>query len=207
MNTEILSDITVHMKYAKYNQDISRRETWEEIVERNMQMHIKTYPKLKEEIENVYNDFIRTKKVLPSMRSMQFGGKPIEISPNRVYNCAYMPLDSYLSFSEAMFLLLGGTGVGYSVQRHHIEQLPEIRHPKADRQRRYLIADSIEGWADAVKVLLECYIGTRTSTPIFDYSDIRPKGSILKTSGGKAPGPQPLRECLVKVEGILQNIK
>jgi len=207
MNTEILSDITVHMKYAKYNQDISRRETWEEIVERNMQMHIKTYPKLKEEIENVYNDFIRTKKVLPSMRSMQFGGKPIEISPNRVYNCAYMPLDSYLSFSEAMFLLLGGTGVGYSVQRHHIEQLPEIRHPKADRQRRYLIADSIEGWADAVKVLLECYIGTRTSTPIFDYSDIRPKGSILKTSGGKAPGPQPLRECLVKVEGILQNIQ
>jgi len=207
MNTEILSDITVHMKYAKYNQDISRRETWEEIVERNMQMHIKTYPKLKEEIENVYNNFIRTKKVLPSMRSMQFGGKPIEISPNRVYNCAYMPLDSYLSFSEAMFLLLGGTGVGYSVQRHHIEQLPEIRHPKADRQRRYLIADSIEGWADAVKILLECYIGIRTSTPIFDYSDIRPKGSILKTSGGKAPGPQPLRECLVKVEGILQNIQ
>ncbi len=207
MNTEILSDITVHMKYAKYNQDISRRETWEEIIEINMQMHIKTYPKLKEEIKNVYNEFIRTKKVLPSMRSMQFGGKPIEISPNRVYNCAYMPLDSYLSFSEAMFLLLGGTGVGYSVQRHHIEQLPEIRHPKADRKRRYLIADSIEGWADAVKVLMESYIGIRTSTPAFDYSDIRPKDSILKTSGGKAPGPQPLRECLVKVEGILQNIQ
>ena len=141
------------------------------------------------------------------MRSMQFGGKPIEISPNRIYNCAYMPLDSYLSFSEAMFLLLGGTGVGYSVQRHHIEQLPEIRHPKADRKRRHLIADSIEGWADAVKVLMESYIGIRTSTPAFDYSDIRPKGSILKTSGGKAPGPQPLRECLVKVEGILQNIQ
>jgi len=205
MNTEILSDITVHMKYAKYNSELLRRETWNEIVERNKTMHIKTYPNLSEEIKNVYENFVRTKKVLPSMRSMQFGGKPIEISPNRIYNCAYMPLDSYLSFSEAMFLLLGGTGVGYSVQRHHIEQLPEIRHPKADRQRRYLIADSIEGWADAVKVLFECYIGTRTSTPIFDYSDIRPKGSILKTSGGKAPGPQPLRECLVKIEGIFQN--
>lgn len=205
MNTEILSDITVHMKYAKYNPELLRRETWNEIVERNKSMHMKTYPNLSEEIENVYENFVRTKKVLPSMRSMQFGGKPIEISPNRIYNCAYMPLDSYLSFSEAMFLLLGGTGVGYSVQRHHIEQLPEIRHPKADRQRRYLIADSIEGWADAVKVLFECYIGTRTSTPIFDYSDIRPKGSILKTSGGKAPGPQPLRECLVKIEGIFQN--
>ena len=207
MNTEILSDITVHMKYAKYNESLTRRETWDEIVTRNRNMHIKTYPDLAGEIESVYENFVRAKKVLPSMRSMQFGGKPIEISPNRIYNCAYMPLDSYLSFSEAMFLLLGGTGVGYSVQRHHIEQLPEIRHPKADRKRRHLIADSIEGWADAVKVLIESYIGIRTSTPAFDYSDIRPKGSILKTSGGKAPGPQPLRECLVKVEGILQNIQ
>lgn len=205
MNNEILSDVTVHMKYAKYLPDENRRETWNEIVDRNMAMHIQTYPQLKEEIENVYEQYVRTKRILPSMRSMQFGGRPIEISPNRIYNCAYMPIDSYLSFAEAMFLLLGGTGVGYSVQRHHIEDLPEIRHPKSDRQRRYLIADTIEGWADAVKVLFECYTGIRTSTPVFDYSDIRPKGSPLKTAGGKAPGPQPLRECLVKIEGMLQN--
>jgi len=207
MNTEqeILSDITVHMKYAKYQEELQRRETWEEIVERNMNMHIKSYPDLDKEITKVYADFVLTKKVLPSMRSMQFGGKPIEISPNRVYNCAYMPIDSYLAFSEAMFLLLGGTGVGYSVQRHHVEQLPELKMPNPNRQRRYLIADSIEGWADAVKILMECYMGIRTSTPIFDYSDIRPKGSLLKTSGGKAPGSQPLRECLVKIEGILQR--
>jgi ribonucleoside-triphosphate reductase (thioredoxin) len=207
MNTEqeILSDITVHMKYAKYQEELQRRETWEEIVERNMNMHIKSYPRLEEEITKAYADFVLTKKVLPSMRSMQFGGKPIEISPNRVYNCAYMPIDSYLAFSEAMFLLLGGTGVGYSVQRHHVEQLPELKMPNPNRQRRYLIADSIEGWADAVKILMECYMGIRTSTPIFDYSDIRPKGSLLKTSGGKAPGSQPLRECLVKIEGILQR--
>ena len=83
MNTEILSDITVHMKYAKYNSELLRRETWKEIIERNMQMHIKTYPQLEEEIKNVYDTFVKTKKVLPSMRSMQFGGKPIEISPNR----------------------------------------------------------------------------------------------------------------------------
>tara|TARA_R100000951_G_scaffold18756_1_gene15331 strand:- start:2228 stop:4084 length:1857 start_codon:yes stop_codon:yes gene_type:complete len=207
MNTEqeILSDITVHMKYAKYQEELQRRETWEEIVSRNRNMHIKSYPSLEEEIVNVYDKFVLTKKVLPSMRSMQFGGKPIEISPNRVYNCAYMPIDSYLAFSEAMFLLLGGTGVGYSVQRHHVEQLPELKMPNPNRQRRYLIADSIEGWADAVKILMECYMGIRTSTPIFDYSDIRPKGSLLKTSGGKAPGSQPLRECLVKIEGILQR--
>ena len=205
MNNEILSDVTVHMKYAKYLPDENRREAWNEIVDRNMAMHIQTYPQLKEEIENVYEQYVRTKRILPSMRSMQFGGRPIEISPNRIYNCAYMPIDSYLSFAEAMFLLLGGTGVGYSVQRHHIEDLPEIRHPKPDRQRRYLIADTIEGWADAVKVLFECYAGIRTSTPVFDYSDIRPKGAPLKTAGGKAPGPQPLRECLVKIEGMLQN--
>lgn len=206
-NIKILSDITIHMKYAKYKPELERRETWEEICQRNMDMHIKTYPLLEEDIRNVYEWYVLPKKVLPSMRSMQFGGKPIEISPNRVYNCAYMPIDSHIAFSEAMFLLLGGTGVGYSVQRHHIDLLDEIHHPNRNRQRRYLIADSIEGWADSVKILLECYTGVRTSTPIFDYSDIRPKGSLLKTSGGKAPGFQPLRECLVKIEGMLQNTK
>ena len=202
---ETLSDITVHMKYARYLPAKKRRETWNEIVERNRNMHIKKYPELTKEIGEIYEKFVKTKKVLPSMRSMQFGGKPIEISPNRVYNCAYMPIDSLLSFSEAMFLLLGGTGVGYSVQRHHVEQLPEIIQPNPERKRRYLISDSIEGWADSIRILLECYTGTRSSSPIFDYSDIRPKGTLLKTSGGKAPGFQPLRECLVKIEGILQN--
>ena len=205
-NKKILSDITVHMKYAKFKPELERRETWEEICERNMNMHIKTYPQLEQDIRNVYEFFVVPKLVLPSMRSMQFSGKPIEISPNRVYNCAYMPIDSYLAFSEAMFLLLGGTGVGYSVQRHHVELVNEIQKPNPQRQRRYLIADSIEGWADAIKVLMECYLGIRTSTPIFDYSDIREKGALLITSGGKAPGSQPLRECLVKIEGILQNI-
>ncbi|WP_273072536.1 hypothetical protein [Marinobacter sp.] len=204
-NKKILSDITVHMKYAKFNPELLRRETWEEICERNMNMHIKKYPMLEQDIRDVYAHFVLPKLVLPSMRSMQFAGKPIEISPNRVYNCAYMPIDSHLAFSEAMFLLLGGTGVGYSVQRHHVEQLPELQMPNPDRQRRYLIADSIEGWADAVKILLECYMGIRKSTPIFDYSDIREKGALLITSGGKAPGSQPLRECLVKIEGILQR--
>ena len=138
------------------------------------------------------------------MRSMQFGGKPIEVSPNRVYNCAYMPIDDLRSFSEAMFLLLGGTGVGFSVQKHHVEKLPEIRKPNENRTRRYLVSDSIEGWADAVKVLINSYF-KGTSKIRFDYSDIRPKGAKLVTSGGKAPGPQPLRECIVKVKGILRQ--
>ena len=94
---EILSDITVHMKYARYQEELQRRETWVEIVQRNMDMHIKKYPDLEKEIRDVYDNFVITKKVLPSMRSMQFGGKPIEISPNRVYNCAYLPIDSIVS--------------------------------------------------------------------------------------------------------------
>jgi ribonucleoside-diphosphate reductase alpha chain len=103
-----------------------------------------------------------------------------------------------------MFLLLGGTGVGYSVQRHHVEKLPEIRKPNPNRSRRFLVGDSIEGWADAVKVLVRSYF-YGGSTIRFDFSDIRPKGARLVTSGGKAPGPQPLKECLLKVRGVLDE--
>jgi len=204
ISSRILSDITVYMKYAKYNEEKNRRETWEEIVTRNKNMHIKTYPALKDEIENVYN-LVYDKKILPSMRSLQFGGKPIEISPNRIYNCAYLPIDHIDSFSETMFLLLGGTGVGYSVQKHHVNQLPTIQKPYPKRKRRFLIGDSIEGWADAVKVLMKSYMNGGGSRVVFDYSDIRAKGERLVTSGGKAPGPQPLKECILKVTGILEE--
>ena len=201
ISNEILSDITVFMKYSKYIPELQRRETWDELVARNKEMHVKKFPQLKEEIEHAY-DFVLNKKILPSMRSMQFAGKHIEISPNRVYNCAYMPIDDWRAFGEAMFLLLGGTGVGYSVQKHHVEKLPEIRKPNTKRTKRFLIADSIEGWADAVKALVKSYF-TGSSRLDFDFSDIRAKGARLVTSGGKAPGPQPLKECLIKVQGIL----
>jgi ribonucleoside-triphosphate reductase len=202
-SNEILSEITIFLKYAKYLPELNRRETWQELVQRNMDMHIKKYPNLEAEIRNAY-DFVLDKKVLPSMRSLQFAGKPIEISPNRIYNCAYLPIDDWRAFGETMFLLLGGTGVGFSVQKHHVEKLPVIRKPNKDKGRRFLVADSIEGWADAVKMLMKSYFvgGSRLE---FDFSDIRPKGARLVTSGGKAPGPQPLKECLVKIEGILEN--
>ena len=192
------------MKYAKYIPELKRRESWEELVTRNMNMHIKRYPELKDSIVDNYQ-FVYDKKILPSMRSLQFGGKPIEISPNRVYNCAYLPIDSVDSFSEIMFLLLGGTGVGYSVQQHHVKQLPLVNKPYLKRKRRYLIGDSIEGWADAIKVLMKSYLNGKSSRIEFDYSDIRAKGAQLVTSGGKAPGPQPLKECILKVTGILDH--
>lgn len=202
--SKILSDITTHMKYARYLPEEYRRETFQEITERNMQMHIKRYPHIEDQIKAAYQ-FVFDRKVLPSMRSMQFGGKPIEIAPNRIFNCAYMPIDDLRSFSEAMFLLLGGTGVGFSVQKHHVEKLPEIRRPSG-REKRFLVGDSIEGWADAVRILIQSYF-RGTSRIRFDFSDIRPKGARLVTSGGKAPGPQPLVECLVKIDGMLNAKK
>ena len=203
LSNQILSEITVHMKYARYLQDKKRRETWDELVTRNMNMHLKKFPEMELQIRKAYK-MVYDKKVLPSMRSMQFGGKPIEVAPNRIFNCAFMPADDWRCFGEAMFLLLGGTGVGYSVQKHHVEKLPEITRPNMNRTRRFLVNDSIEGWADAVKALVRSYFngGSRLR---FDYTDIRPKGAALITSGGKAPGPQPLRECLVKLEGMLSQ--
>jgi ribonucleoside-triphosphate reductase (thioredoxin) len=205
LDKQILSDITVYTKYAKYLPNKERRETWEELVTRNMEMHVAKFPKMKESIEQVYKNFVFNKKVLPSMRSLQFGGKAIELNNARIYNCAFLPIDNIRSFSETMFLLLGGTGVGYSVQQHQIEKLPEIRKPNYDRKKRYVVQDSIIGWADAIKTLFKSYTGELTSHIEFDLSDIRPKGALLITAGGKAPGPEPLRLALVKVEAILRE--
>tara|TARA_B100000963_G_scaffold188516_1_gene164013 strand:+ start:1259 stop:3121 length:1863 start_codon:yes stop_codon:yes gene_type:complete len=204
MSQEILSKIVVYNKYAKYDRDKGRRETWTEIVDRNKTMHLSKFPNLKEEIEEVYK-FVYDKKVLPSMRSLQFAGKPIEINNSRIFNCSYLPVDDWRSFSEVMFLLLSGCGVGYSVQNHHIEKLPEIKVPT--KTRRFLVGDSIEGWADAVKVLMKSYFGISNSRPKFDFRDIRPKGAELITVGGKAPGPEPLKECLFQIQKVLDRKK
>lgn len=203
MNIEqsILSDITVYMKYARYTPELKRREMWEELIDRNKQMHIEKFPNLKDEIEKAYK-FVYDKKILPSMRSIQFAGKPISINNARIFNCSYLPIDDIASFSEIMFLLLSGCGVGYSVQRHHIEKLPQIRKPL--KSKRYLVGDSIEGWADSVKVLIKAYL-KGGPLPLFDFRDIRPKGAQLITVGGKAPGPEPLKIALVHVQAILDR--
>lgn len=199
---EILSEITIFGKYAKYIPKKQRRETWQEICDRyEVMMDIK-YPELMESIhENM--KLVRDKKVLPSMRAMQFAGKPIDINNSRIYNCAYLPIDDYRAFSEVMFLLLGGTGVGYSVQFAHINKLPDIVKPT--KNKRYLVGDSIEGWADAIKMLMKSYFGKTNLKPLYDFRDIRPKGARLITAGGKAPGPEPLKRCLFEIEQILER--
>jgi ribonucleoside-diphosphate reductase alpha chain len=202
INNKILSDLTVHMKYAKFLPELKRRETWEEICTRNLMMHTKKFPALTNEILEVYYRSVFTKKVLPAMRSLQFAGLPMEVNNCRMFNCSYQPIDDYRAFSEGMFLLLSGCGYGYSVQEHHIEKLPEINKPV--KSKRYLIGDSIHGWSDSIKLLIKSYF-TGQPKPNFDFRDIRPKGAKLITSGGKAPGAEPLKRCLFEIEQILES--
>lgn len=216
----LLSDIVTYTKYARFREDLKRRETWEEIIDRYIAMLLKKYcgddiyTQWKSKKVDVSNnqlakeiiqrsEYLYNKKVLPSMRALQFAGPAIEKTESRLYNCAYLPINHYAGFSELMFLLLGGTGVGYSVQYHHIRELPEIIKPV--KSKKYLIGDSIEGWADAVKALMKSYFGVTRYKPRFDFSDIRKKGTQLVTAGGKAPGPEPLRIALIKIESILRE--
>lgn len=211
LSSQIASDIVHYTKYARYKPEEYRKENFKETVRRNLDMHLETFQDNPEvcTLLNWAYYYVFKKEVLPSMRALQFSGKAIRVNPARGFNCAFAHVDSIDSFSEIMFLLLSGCGVGYSVQRHHIRKLPALKMPRVlengtRRKRRHLIADDIEGWADALKVLLRAYF-EGLSDPDFDFSAIRKKGSILKTSGGKAPGAQPLKEAIIKIRGILDN--
>ena len=203
--TKLLSDVTVFAKYARYEKSRGKRESWTRLVDRNKAMHLKMYAHIEGAaalIEEAYK-LVYAKKVLPSMRSLQFGGRPIELAHNRIYNCAYLPIDHPDAFSELMFLLLGGTGGGYSVQKRHVYQLPTVEGTNG-KDRRYVVGDSIEGWSDAIKIIIEAYFYNK-HLPRFDYSDIRAKGAELIKTGGKAPGPAPLEACVKKIEAILKQ--
>ena len=203
LGLEALSKLTVFGKYAKYLPELKRRETWDEIVDRYQEMMIKKYPYLEEAIK-ASAVWIREKKVLPSMRALQFAGAAAEVNNARIYNCCFLPIDSLHCFSETMFLLLGGTGVGYSVQKHHVAKLPAIIKQETYKQKTWLIEDSIMGWADAIKVLMKFYF-EGGAKPKFDFRAIRQKGSRLVTAGGKAPGPEPLKICLTHVDAIMER--
>jgi ribonucleoside-diphosphate reductase alpha chain len=199
---ELMSKVTHYLKYAKYLESEKRRESWEENCHRTRDMHIRKYPFLREQLIEVFDKFIIPKKVVPAMRSMQFSGLPIELMESRLFNCAYMPMDHWKTFREVMFLLIGGTGVGYSVQYKHVNKLPSIRKPT--RSKKYLIADDMIGWANAVEVLTKAYLDGG-ALPIFDYRSLRKKGTPLKTSGGKAPGPEPLKKTLTSMQAIFDS--
>jgi ribonucleoside-triphosphate reductase (thioredoxin) len=207
LSAKIASELTIYSKYARHLTKENRRESWDEIVDRYEDMMLRKYcaGKLMSDLAITITeacDAVRRKEILPSMRGLQFAGPAIERNNSRIYNCSYRAATSPDFFREVMFLLLGGSGVGYSVQARHISQLPAITAP--GKPKKFLVTDSIEGWADAVKALTRAFF-KGTYLPRFDFSDIRKKGTILKTAGGRAPGPGPLRLCLDQILGVLEN--
>ena len=195
-------------KYARYRSEWRRRETYLETVARDEAMHQRRFPQLKTEITWAF-DRTREKKALPSMRSMQFGGEAIEKVHNRIYNCSFSLVDRPRIFAEALYLLLCGCGVGYSVQFEHVDRLPSLGNIDFDKVVHYTVADSIEGWADALDALVQSYMVPESpyygALIEFNYSLIRPKGAPLKTSGGKAPGHRQLKASLEQIRTILDG--
>lgn len=219
MSVRALQRYTFTAKYAKYNQELGRRETWIESVERVKQMMLTHYadkPEVHADINWAY-DMMRKKKILGSQRALQFGGSPILKKNMRIYNCISSYADRPRFFQECMYLLLCGCGTGFSVQKHHVAKLPKLV-PEKNGSRKWFVQDDIEGWSDAVGVLIGSYFQSKPTwgdnvhtaheylarNVSFDFSLIRPAGSPL-SHGGKAPGPEPLKKALDKIKDILQS--
>lgn len=209
-----ISNFIFLSKYSRYNEKLGRRETWEEAVHRVRDMHIKKYDFLgekdKEKIKWAFS-LVEEKYCVPSMRSLQFGGKAIEAKNERIYNCAVRHIDSLRSFSEVFYLLLCGCGVGLGLSSYFLNRIPDLvgDRDKTGTVLTYQVLDTIEGWADSVEALLMCYFKNTPLTGrkiVFDYSKIRPEGSPLKTGGGKAPGYKGLKFAHQKIKELLDHI-
>jgi ribonucleoside-diphosphate reductase alpha chain len=209
-----LQNYTFVSKYARWIEDKNRRETWKEAVDRVKNMMHTQYPDVKEDIDWAY-DMMYKKKILGSQRALQFGGEPILKRHAKIYNCTSSYCDRLRFFQECFWLLLCGSGTGFSVQKHHVAKLPTLEHdiPDNNEGTKYVIEDSIEGWADALGVLLSSYFSKpieefkiyKNTYVVFDYSNIRPKGSSLASGVGKAPGFEPLQNGLEKIRTLLDR--
>lgn len=215
MSLQALSDYTTYSRYARYIKEKKRRETWEEMIDRVFDMHARKFAKALEN-EDFREAFVFAKKmvlkkrVLGSQRALQYGGDPILAKNERMFNCSSLYIDKPKAFQDVTFLLLAGCGVGFSVQTQHVGKLPDIA-PRTKQSKVYQIPDSVEGWADAVGVLLSSYFANGGSFPEyqgkqveFDFSLIRPKGALI-AGQFKAPGPEPLKNGLVKVEKLIEK--
>lgn len=200
-SNKFLSELVAYRTYAKHLSAFNRRESLEETLNRNLSMYLEKYPKLSRDIIKAFKQ-VHDFNVMPSMRSLQFGGEAIFRNNVRIFNCSFANITYPRIFAEALFLLLSGTGFGFSVQRHHVSQLPSIRKPKEEGV--YVVHDSIEGWAESLNQLMSAYF-FGSIRPIFDFTKVRQKGSYLVTTGAKAPGPEPLRKMLEKVEEMLKS--
>lgn len=203
-----LGTFTFLSKYARFLPEQQRRETYEEAVDRMMSMHethlgaaAVNYRPMLDRVSQAIKD----RRILGSQRALQFGGDSILRKNMRIYNCSASFCDRPRFFAEAFWLLLCGCGVGFSVQKHHVDKLPRLQQPSRGVPCQYAIEDSIEGWADALTALLESYI-EGTPAVSFDYSEVRPEGSLISGTNGRAPGPKPLRDSLEAVRVVLDRV-
>lgn len=214
---DAMSDYKFIKDYAKWIDEENRYETWEESVDRVMNMHKKKYAEQynnSQELQELFNfasEAYKKKLCLGSQRALQFGGEYLLKREERMYNCLTSYCDRLEFFQQAMHWLLCGGGVGFSVQKHHVAKLPTFSKRK-DELKIYTIPDSIEGWADTFGVLLSSFADSQNTFEeykgykvIFDYSNIRPEGSMV-SGNFKAPGPEGLRKSVGKVEEILERV-
>ena len=213
-----ISDYIAMSKYARYREDLGRRELWPEAAKRVFDMHRNRFAAQLDleafgldrtlgQLIDSAEAAVRDRRALPSMRSMQFGGDAIEVNNARMYNCTFGHIDHVRKFSQALWLLLSGTGVGFSVQKQHVSRLEPFPLRASVEElpvRHFSIPDTIEGWSDAMQELVTSYY--EHTYVEFDFSQIRAKGAVLRTSGGRAPGHQPLKKALEKIRAVLDLI-
>ena len=216
IGNKMLSESKFYTGYSRWIDSENRYETWEESVSRVMNMHRQKYadkmtPEL-EELMSFAENAYKEKRVLGAQRALQFGGEQIFKHESRIYNCSVSYVDRPAFFNEAMYLMLSGVGVGFSVQRHHIAKLPKLARRSPKKVKIFTVPDSIEGWSDAFGVLLSSYFTERGTHPEykgcqvhFDFSKIRPAGAMI-SGGFKAPGPDGLRNALIKCEDLIENL-
>ncbi len=215
MSTEALQDYVFTSKYSRYIPEKMRRETFDEAVDRVIDMHRRHFAAKGIDVEDllaICSKAMHAKLMLGSQRAMQFGGDPILRKNARIYNCTTSYCDRPRFFQEALWLLLCGCGVGFSVQRHHVAKLPAIAAPTG-AQEVFVVPDTIEGWADALGALLSTYFVSNQPMPefagkvvSFDFSQIRQKGMPISSGMGRAPGPEPLRRSLELINRLLARL-
>ena len=212
---EMMADAKFYMGYSRWDDSVGRFEKWEESVHRVMEMHREKYKdKMSGYLDSLMKfaeDAYKDKLVLGAQRALQFGGEQLFKHEARMYNCSVSHCDRPEFFNEAMYLLLCGCGVGFSVQKHHVDQLPSIHQRTKKTLKVHVVEDSIEGWADAFAAMFSSYTGKGKFPEYggnvlhFDLSNVRPKGAMI-SGGFKAPGPEPLRLALQKWEELLNEV-
>ena len=191
-------------RYARWLENENRRETWPETVSRFVENVVK--PKVEDkQIVNEIEQAILNLEIMPSMRAMMTAGPALHRDNTAGYNCAYLAVDDPKAFDEAMFILLCGTGVGFSVERQYISKLPDVPDNMFKSEDTIVVHDSKEGWAKALrKVIAMLYAG---EIPTWDVSKVRPAGTKLKTFGGRASGPAPLVDLFNFVINVFVNAR